>query len=130
MATLITTLTGSLVSVGECTECKIEWAIPDWFLKAKQCDHQTFYCPNGHRQYYPAGKTEAEKLRDELKRSQDLLARREAQLNAETLSHRATKGKVTKLRKRIENGVCPECHRHFPNLEAHMSTQHLPARAK
>lgn len=34
------------------------------------------------------------------------------------------KGEVTKLKKRIANGVCPCCKRSFCNLAAHMKTQH------
>ena len=37
---------------------------------------------------------------------------------------RATKGVVTKIRRRVANGVCPCCKRHFVNLKRHMSGQH------
>jgi hypothetical protein len=36
--------------------------------------HQEFYCPNGHKQWY-TGKTEAEKLKEELKKKERALKR-------------------------------------------------------
>ena len=34
------------------------------------------------------------------------------------------KGQVTRIKKRVANGVCPCCNRTFKDLAAHMSTQH------
>lgn len=36
----------------------------------------------------------------------------------------AYKGQVTKVKKRVANGVCPCCNRHFENLHRHMQDQH------
>lgn len=38
--------------------------------------------------------------------------------------HAATKGKLTKERKRVGKGVCPCCNRSFDNLRRHMETKH------
>lgn len=37
---------------------------------------------------------------------------------------RATKGVVTKIKKRVSKGVCPCCNRSFENLKNHMESQH------
>lgn len=39
-------------------------------------------------------------------------------------SLRATKGVVTKIKRRVANGVCPCCKRTFQNLHQHMKRQH------
>lgn len=44
--------------------------------------------------------------------------------NAAQRALRATKGRLTKTKKRIANGVCPCCNRHFVNLERHMTGKH------
>ena len=36
----------------------------------------------------------------------------------------AAKGELTKMKKRVGNGVCPCCNRQFVNLQRHMATQH------
>lgn len=45
-------------------------------------------------------------------------------LESERRAHAATKGQLTKTKKRIANGVCPCCNRSFANLERHMAGQH------
>lgn len=37
---------------------------------------------------------------------------------------RAQKAAKTRLRKRIEHGVCPHCKRHFENVERHVKSKH------
>jgi hypothetical protein len=50
-----------------CCKCGIQFSIPDEYLnKLRRC-HNTFYCPNGHPQYYP-GKTDEEKKIEALER--------------------------------------------------------------
>lgn len=36
----------------------------------------------------------------------------------------ATKGQLTKIKKCVNNGVCPICHRNFVALGRHMKGQH------
>src|SRR3990167_1191046 len=93
-------------------------------------NQRNFYCPLGHVQHY-IGKTNAEKAREErdqarreLERAQAAIADWRDTYSREKASHSATKGQLTKVKKRIEKGVCPECNRHFVNVERHMATQH------
>jgi hypothetical protein len=99
--------------------CGIHLAIPDnlyrWLHDAPS---RACYCPLGHEFVY--NKSNAAKLREERQAHQ---ATRDL-LKAEERSHSATKGQMTKLRKRVEAGVCPQCHRHFANLQRHVSTKH------
>lgn len=117
------TYTGTLVSVGECTTCGVNWAIPADFMKQRRRDHQTFYCPNGHSQYYPQ-KSDVEDLKDKLAfaRSQRDQARAEAAHNENR--RRAEKAAKTKLQRRVAAGVCPCCKRTFQSLASHMKAKH------
>lgn len=109
--------------------CGINHAVPRDLRNFQLRQHRdgqrvtSIFCPLGHS-HAPAGKSEAEKLREQKDR---LEARHRAladQLEAETRSHRATKGQLTKVKKRIGKGVCPGCNRHFADVERHMATQH------
>lgn len=112
------------MTVVVCSACGIGFGIEEGH-RLYWLDHpeKNFYCPNGHSQHYP-GPTEKERA---IKRAE--FAEREAAnlrdvLTMETLSHRATKGKLTKMTKRVSNGVCPCCNRTFANVARHMGTQH------
>ncbi len=85
-----------------CCSCDIAFSVPANWNRERMDDHESFFCPNGHKQSYQ-GQSEAEKLRDEL------LARTE---------------ELTSLKNRIANGVCPCCNRTFVNLGRHIGTKH------
>lgn len=127
-----TTLSGNVIDVRvelkieECCNCGILFAMPDDWQRRRRNDHGTFYCPAGHAQHYTA-KSDAQLLADERARSTRLLAdldQAQAATRDEERRHAATKGQLTKVRKRVANGVCPECHRSFANLRNHMDTKH------
>ena len=114
-----------------CGQCGIKFLVPDYWHKTKTQDSTTWFCPNGHKQYYPQGETEEDKLRRELQRAQQRLAekddavRRQRELReAAERSAAAYRGQVTKIKKRAGKGVCPCCNRHFTNLQRHMASQH------
>ena len=116
--------------VQECIDCGITFGFPKSYDARLRETHANFFCPNGHSMCY-TGKTEAEKLRDELKREQDRRTRLESSVEfwkgreqTKERQLRAHKGVVTKLRKRVANGVCPCCHAKFKNLRDHMREQH------
>lgn len=106
-----------------CASCGVSYALTDAYETRRRDDHERFYCPNGHGQSYPQ-KNEAEKQRERAERLERQLANRDETLRIERASHSATKGQLTKTRKRIAHGVCPCCKRSFANLERHMSGQH------
>jgi len=43
-----------------CASCGVEFCLPTEFATHRRRDHDTFYCPNGHRNHFP-GKTEEQK---------------------------------------------------------------------
>ncbi len=121
--------TEELVTENCCT-CAMTFAVPSEFQKRRQDDKRAFYCPSGHSMSY-LGKSEADKLRDELTRERARLD--QAKAEAERLRGRvalrerqvaARKAVATKLRKRISVGKCPCCHAQFTDLKQHMQTQH------
>jgi hypothetical protein len=99
--------------------CGICVAVPDnLYSYVNRHRGKALYCPLGHE--FVFSDTAEEKLERERRQhraTKDLLA-------AEERSHSATKGQMTKLRKRVEAGVCPRCKRTFQNLARHMETKH------
>lgn len=118
-----------------CGACGILFAIPLAFDEEKRAEGQNgrFYCPNGHPRVYR--ETEAMRVRREMDEKLAEAQReinyqrqwkereRENRLKAER-QHVAAKGQITKLKKRVGNGVCPCCNRTFSNLQRHMEHLH------
>jgi predicted nucleic acid-binding Zn-ribbon protein len=112
-----------------CCACSCTFAVPLAFYDRRKNDGQNFWCPNGHDQHFT--ETRVAKLERELelekKRKQwveeDLKRARERRDHFER-SARAYKGKLTHVKTRIKNGVCPCCKRSFQNLHQHMKNQH------
>jgi hypothetical protein len=112
----------------ECGDCGVVWGMTVGFTANRRRDHRTWYCPNGHPWIYP-GESDLEKARRELRQAKDRLAVRSAELDQTQASLRATKGVVTRQRKKLEKvvaGVCPVdgCKRHFRDLRRHIETKH------
>jgi hypothetical protein len=105
-----------------CCNCGILFAMPHEIKERKRTEGGSFYCPNGHGQHY--SKSEVQRLRDELIREKS--AREQAQALANDLENdkRNLSCKLDRINKRIKNGVCPCCKRHFNNLQNHMETMH------
>jgi len=123
------TFTGTLV-VQDCCVCGITFGVPADFDRRRLDDHKSFYCPAGHAQSY-TGKTEAQKLREQLARTQQQRDNAYSsntslrdQLGATERSLRGHKAAKTRIKNRIAAGVCPCCNRRFENLARHMSGQH------
>lgn len=106
-----------------CCSCGCLFAMEESFMKQRVRDRGTFYCPAGHQQHY-TGKTEEQKLREQLGAEQRRAASLQGRAEAAERRESAQKGQVTRLKKRVGNGVCPCCNRHFTNVERHMKTQH------
>jgi hypothetical protein len=99
--------------------CGIALAIPaNLHSYARNHANYNVYCPLGHTFVYRD--TYEEQLKQERRRheaTRDLLAHEER-------SHSATKGQLTKARKRAAAGVCPCCQRTFQNVARHVKTKH------
>lgn len=104
--------------------CGVWFALPKAMRDMSLEDRKsTFCCPNGHRIGY-SGKTEAEKLRERLDIEREHSARLAADRDQIQASLSATKGQVTRLKKRVAAGVCPCCGRTFQQLSRHMANKH------
>jgi len=107
-----------------CGECGGTYAINERFRKQKQNNGGGWNCPYCEISWGYFGKTEAQCLKEQLeaeKRGKELAQR---QARAARNQTRAYKGQITKIKKRVHNGVCPCCNRHFQNLENHMKNKH------
>ncbi len=110
-----------------CCTCGMCFSVPSDWEAQRRAKHDTFYCPNGHNLSFP-GETRAEKAERELEAAKkrhavDLEWQRSRREAAER-SAAAHKGKVTEIKNRIHNGLCPCCRRSFQNLRRHMATKH------
>lgn len=46
-----------------CANCGIEFCLPQAVEDKRREDHKTFYCPNGHSNYYPAATEKERRIR-------------------------------------------------------------------
>lgn len=121
--TFIETLT-----VMTCSVCHMPYGMTTRFESDMRSSRATFYCPIGHRQYFP-GKTpeqERDAAREQTRRAYTALTAARDQANAAERSARAYKGHVTRIRNLVAKGICPVagCRRNFTNVREHMATQH------
>lgn len=108
-----------------CGECGVSFGLGSEFIKARRADQRTFYCPNGHSRWYPPPKrTEADRLREQLEAARSLATRERDRRERAERQRAAAKGQVTKIKRRVANGVCPCCNRSFADLQRHMAGQH------
>lgn len=104
--------------------CGISHAIPADLYQWAQADHsRRVYCPLGHGWVF-AGETEAQKLKRSLKWERDRLAAERSRADGAEASLRATKGHVTRLRKRVLDGECPLCGQHLRDVARHVARVH------
>lgn len=117
----------------DCPDCGVVFAISAELDHRRRSDGQRFYCPNGHGMSYGEGEAEkarkaataeAARLRKSLEANEQWLKEESERRQAAERSLAATRGQVTKLRKRLGNGICPYCVRHFTALERHIRTKH------
>jgi len=113
------------LEVRVCLTCGILYALPEEMLNRACKDPSIWWhCPNGHRWHFPC-KTEEQKLKE----MKDALACERSRHDQTTARLRATKGVVTRQRKKLEKvvaGICPVdgCKRHFKDLRRHIATKH------
>ncbi len=116
--------------VQDCCNCGIQFGVPAAFDKLRRDDHGTFYCPAGHGQSY-TGKTAAQKaeeraaaLAQQLEWASRRAANAQEDARAAHASLVATRGHLTRAKKRAAHGVCPCCSRTFANVALHVAGQH------
>ena len=121
------TMTTTSTLVAEiCCACGTAFAMEESLRENRLMHKDNFYCPNGHSQVYVGEPLDKKCKRQESQLKNEKETRiwwqDEAETKARSLS--ATKGVLTKTKKRIANGICPSCNRQFTNLQRHMKTKH------
>lgn len=116
----------------DCCECGMSFGFTREYERERRRDHKWFYCPNGHQQHWQQ-KSDVEKAREDAEAQRERaerLARQVTQigerLSTERKSHSATKGQLTKAKKRAAHAMCPVdgCRRSFANVARHIANQH------
>lgn len=114
-----------------CGNCGVTWGMSETYLDLRRVDGKDWCCPNGHEWHWTPGKTEAQKLREQLADERSRSGRIAADRDQLKASLRTQKGLTTRARNdkarliaRVANGVCPCCNRTFKQLAAHISSQH------
>ena len=115
------------LEVEVCGVCGVLFAAPQRLIDKCRETGDNFFCPNGHSLVFTD--YENKRLKAELKRAKDRLAVERARADQTEASLRATKGVVTRQRRKLEKvvaGVCPVdgCKRHFRDLRRHIATKH------
>ena len=114
-----------------CNSCHITYAIPE-SLEAAMLRYRgdrpngwKTTCPLGHTWWY-VGETDLERAERFEASARDRLQATRELLRHENRSHAATRGHLTRAKKRAHAGVCPVpgCKRHFEDLERHMDSKH------
>lgn len=103
--------------------CGMTFAVPVWFVERRRGDHEWWYCPNGHRQYF-VSESDSEKLRRELASANGNLKYTRERLETEKRSTAAQKGQKTRILNRVKAGICPFCSRRFDSLGLHVQAEH------
>jgi hypothetical protein len=116
--------------------CGISFAIPESLKKHYVRENETkpgsfaLHCPMGHP-FVPGGKSETDKLRDDLAREKH--SREQAESRASELYRekehverrlRGTKSVVARMKRRTVQGRCPCCSHQFKDLKQHMTAKH------
>lgn len=125
-----------------CPTCHIHYAAPRAMFTYKNENNEGWYCPNGHQVVYrQSALTKAKEEADAARRERDRLKQNEAwyaeRYTADqnekrdlTRANGALKGSLTKVRKRVGQGVCPCCNRSFGDLARHMASKHASFHAE
>lgn len=106
-----------------CYSCGVAFGMPSHLRADRLRDHKSFWCPNGHAQQY-TGKTEEQRLREQLDAARSLATRERERRQTEERSARAYRGHVTRLKRRLGAGKCPCCSQEFPDVAEHLAAEH------
>ncbi len=123
------TLTYSGTLVTTVCWCGTRHAIPQELYEMVERQHRDgrnqtdIYCPLGHAWTF-AGEGEATRLQRQLAEERRRASATRELLDHEQRSHAATRGHLTRTKKRVAHGVCPCCNRSFANVERHMKSKH------
>lgn len=98
--------------------CGVHHGVPEDLYDYAKRTGASVYCPLGHKWVF------SRSVRDDLLLAENRLKATRDLLTHEEHSHRATRGHLTRVKKRVAAGVCPCCNRSFKDLARHMAGQH------
>lgn len=109
--------------------CGLPFAVPSSLARMHNEEGHGIFCPLGHETFRK--KTDNKKLREELEVQRQNAKywqerTREERETVRRIDRRlsATRGVVTRIKKRIHAGTCPHCRRTFQNVANHMKNMH------
>lgn len=107
----------------DCGQCGGTYALNGRFVRERVERGGFWNCPYC-KTSWGYNESENSKLKKELEQTQ--IAARQAKCREleERLRREDTEKKLSKVKCRVKNGVCPCCNRSFTNLRRHMATKH------
>lgn len=122
----------TVLDVKNCPVCGVVYAVPTALMEHHDRDGTSWYCPNGHSLHFTKPKAVREAERADAAERRAGSAERAARYQRERAeraarSAAAYRGHLTRMKKRIANGVCPVqgCKRSgFTNVMRHIASQH------
>lgn len=113
-----------------CCNCSCKFAInDDLWRQAYHKQKRSVYCPQCGVSLHWSGRTEEQRLKDQLAAERAQRDQVEAELQYQKNRTRAEKAAKTRIKNRVGAGVCPCCNRTFKQLAQHMADKH-PGYAK
>jgi NMD protein affecting ribosome stability and mRNA decay len=126
----ITLLADVALEMEVCRECGGAYALSKGYKEQKRIKGGSWHCPYCDTSWHFSESENA--------RLKKLLEKQEQQTWAEQQkakdalkearhfrrSRNAVKGQLTKVKNRIQKGICPHCNRYFKNLHRHMQSKH------
>ncbi len=113
-----------------CRECGGTYALAEGYIRQRRIKGGDWYCPYCGISWHFTETDNArlkrqldeqwQKTMAEKQKTKDALAEAEHFRK----SRDAMKGQVTKVKNRIEKGICPHCKRYFKDLHRHMKSKH------
>ena len=116
------------INVHDCPSCGVEYGLTADYEERRRQEGDRFHCPNGHGISFNS--THQKELREAKEQAVKAAAQaRDLQraLDATMDTLRAEQKAAAALKKRVSNGVCPDCHRTFKNLALHARSKHKGA---
>lgn len=106
-----------------CIKCGITFWIPATFQGKLKETKNSFYCPNGHAQFY-SGETEAQRLKKLLDSKYALLEAKNTELATALRLKAQLEQALSKLQKTGSRKKCPYCGKAYKFLSTHIRNRH------